>query len=374
MTATQEVHKTTQQICWGLLAAVQLLPLVISVPIGVQLIVNSTVVVVLGALKSVDVTKTSEGEEERLGRVNLKTEGEEDEHIGTKDALMFPLTASVSLFGLYILFSYVNKDLIKSLLKIYFSFIGMYTVGIYLAERFIERDDSLKVVTFYKNLGFTIPYFLKEPITITMRKADNYGFAIGFALAAAYCLTSHWLLNNLFGIAFTIGGIRLLKLTNFKTGLLMLWGLFIYDIFWVFKTDVMITVAKSVDGPILLKFPVDLAISKFSMLGLGDMIVPGAFVSLILKYDIDTYLTKFKTKISSDIKTPFFWTQIIFYFLSILITYIFMFVFNHPQPALLYLVPGATIAFLIPAFLQADYKSLSEYVAVEEGEGETKEK
>jgi minor histocompatibility antigen H13 len=30
----------------------------------------------------------------------------------------------------------------------------------------------------------------------------------------------------------------------------MLVGLFFYDIFWVFGTDVMVTVAKSFDGPI----------------------------------------------------------------------------------------------------------------------------
>jgi len=33
--------------------------------------------------------------------------------------------------------------------------------------------------------------------------------------------------------------------------MLMLWGLFFYDIFWVYGTDVMITVAKSIDAPML---------------------------------------------------------------------------------------------------------------------------
>ena len=32
----------------------------------------------------------------------------------------------------------------------------------------------------------------------------------------------------------------------------MLWGLFFYDIFWVFGTDVMVTVAKLADAPIKL--------------------------------------------------------------------------------------------------------------------------
>lgn len=39
---------------------------------------------------------------------------------------------------------------------------------------------------------------------------------------------------------------------------MLLAGLFIYDIFWVFATDVMTTVAKGIDAPLLLQFPQDI--------------------------------------------------------------------------------------------------------------------
>ena len=69
----------------------------------------------------------------------------------------------------------------------------------------------------------------------------------------------------------------------------MLWGLFFYDIFWVYGTDVMVTVAKSLDAPIKLMFPYNWNEDPplFSMLGLGDIVIPGVFVSLCLKYDLD---------------------------------------------------------------------------------------
>ncbi len=38
-------------------------------------------------------------------------------------------------------------------------------------------------------------------------------------------------------------------------GALLLTGLFFYDIFWVFGTPVMVSVAKSLDAPIKLLFP-----------------------------------------------------------------------------------------------------------------------
>lgn len=360
------LHPEVEKYSWMLLAGVQLLPCFAHVPIGVQLLLNSTLVVLLGTLKSVDVAKVSSKEDEgdsTLQRADTTPEGEKEETIKTKDALLFPITASCSLLVLYILFKWVSKSLVQGLLKVYFSYLGMYALGLFLAEKFIERDPSLDKVTYEKDFGFKIPYLMDEPLKIVMRKADNYGFAIGFALAAAYCLTSNWLLNNLFGITFSIGGIRLLKLGSMKIGFIMLWGLFLYDIFWVFKTDVMVTVAKNVDGPILLKFPVNLAENKFSMLGLGDMIIPGAFISLLLKFDVDNYCTAFPKGKISDIKTPFMWYNILFYFIGITTTYIFMVVFEHAQPALLYLVPAATIGFVIPALQRGKITDIFGYQA-----------
>lgn len=84
-------------------------------------------------------------------------------------------------------------------------------------------------------------------------------------------------------------GIETLSLPNFKVGYILMWGLFFYDIFWVFGTDVMVTVAKNIDAPIKLLFPIDMAAvpPTFSMLGLGDIVIPGVFVAMALKYDID---------------------------------------------------------------------------------------
>lgn len=57
-------------------------------------------------------------------------------------------------------------------------------------------------------------------------------------------------------------------------------GLFVYDVFWVFGTDVMVTVAKSFDAPIKLlfvrKFATEEAKAEHSLLGLGDIVIPGA--------------------------------------------------------------------------------------------------
>ena len=78
------------------------------------------------------------------------------------------------------------------------------------------------------------------------------------AVGACYLYNKHWLANNVIGLCFAIQGVEMLSLPNYKTGSMLLgkqqWvshnisknsgGLFFYDVFWVFGTDVMVTVAK----------------------------------------------------------------------------------------------------------------------------------
>jgi minor histocompatibility antigen H13 len=53
----------------------------------------------------------------------------------------------------------------------------------------------------------------------------------------------------------------------------------------------MVTVAKNIDLPLKLQFAYfekQGNVMKFSMLGLGDIVLPGMLLSLCIKYDIDS--------------------------------------------------------------------------------------
>ena len=50
-----------------------------------------------------------------------------------------------------------------------------------------------------------------------------------------------------------MNAIELISLDTVSVGCLLLGGLFLYDIFWVFGTDVMVTVAKGLEVPIKCK-------------------------------------------------------------------------------------------------------------------------
>ncbi len=108
-------------------------------------------------------------------------------------------------------------------------------------------------------------------------------------------------------------------------------GLFFYDIFWVFFTPVMVSVAKNFDAPIKLLFPrvMEVGATKrpFSMLGLGDIVIPGIFVALMLRYDVQ-----------NGMRTKYFQSCFGGYVLGILATLIVMNTFNVSPVLLVYRV------------------------------------
>lgn len=95
-----------------------------------------------------------------------------------------------------------------------------------------------------------LPAWLSEPLDCTASVAELAGALPGLALCAAYALSKPWLANNALGLCFSLQGVELISLGGARTGALLLAGLFVYDVFWVFCTPVMVSVAKNFDAPI----------------------------------------------------------------------------------------------------------------------------
>jgi minor histocompatibility antigen H13 len=66
-------------------------------------------------------------------------------------------------------------------------------------------------------------------------------------------LDKPWYITNILSFSFAVSSISVLKLDGFKAGGALLTGLFFYDIFWVFGTPVMVSVAKNLDAPIKVR-------------------------------------------------------------------------------------------------------------------------
>lgn len=271
-----------------------------------------------------------------------------------KDAMMFPVIASCALFGLYLFFKFFSKEHINLLLTVYFFFLGIIALSHLLSPVIVHLIPTAIP---------KIPYHLifqqgegnkkKYLINYKFSTHDIVCLIISTAIGVWYLLKKHWIANNMFGLAFAVNGVELLHLNKVVTGCILLCGLFFYDIFWVFGTNVMVTVAKSFEAPIKLVFPQDLLenglnASNFAMLGLGDIVIPGIFIALLLRFD-NSLNRKSKT---------YFYATFIAYFIGLLATIFVMHVFKHAQPALLYLVPACLGTPLLLALIKGDLKNM----------------
>lgn len=299
-----------------------------------------------------------------------------------QDAARFPIIGSMVLFSLFLAFKFLPKNLVNAVLAgayrvgwsaclptsasalpfhraffpsfhgaAYFVALGLValtaTAEPLLAPFFppslTRRSHSLRVPP--------IPLALPEGTEVTATRLELLVGAASGLFCAWYLGWRHWLANNVLGIAFSVQGIEHLSLGSVGVGVILLVGLFFYDIFWVFFTPVMVSVAKNFDAPIKLLFPRGSTDARghaeFSMLGLGDIVIPGIFLAIVLRYDAAHWR-----------KPRLFLSAMGGYVAGLAATIVVMNAFQHAQPALLYLVPAVLASTLGHAALVRRFGSL----------------
>lgn len=198
--------------------------------------------------------------------------------------------------------------------------------------------------------------------------------------------TQHYLLANLSATVMCFNALTFVKLDSFKTGGILLTGLFLYDIYFVFGTTVMVTVATSFEAPVKMVWPKEASttanpIPSFTMLGLGDIIVPGFFIALAFRYDYSKHLKQRSNSTSSfSFPKPYFYSCMVAYVLGLITTIAIMHNFKSAQPALLYLSPACIVSVLLCAWARGElgdlwsYKDHDEQDSKEDNEGKKADK
>lgn len=248
---------------------------------------------------------------------------------------------------------------------------------------------------------------------------DMIGLNIALLATIAYFVTGLPWLSNVLGTAFSYSAFTLMSPTSFAIGTGVLVGLFVYDIVMVFYTPYMVTVATKLDVPIKLIFT---GTGRSSMLGLGDIVVPGIFIALALRFDLWRYYekkikyvpTELTTEVSKEaseqtmtvtetqyraVKAPYidqqgqwgnrlwttrlsrpfsvsrdtpeteaaafpktyFYAAMAGYALGMVLTLIMLLVFKQGQPALLYLVPCVAGAVWLTGALRGELNLMWKY-------------
>ncbi|XP_055044945.1 minor histocompatibility antigen H13 isoform X3 [Misgurnus anguillicaudatus] len=260
-----------------------------------------------GALRSVGCSKT-------------KNASDMPETITSRDAARFPIIASCTLFGLYLFFKIFSQEYINLLLSMYFFVLGILALS-HTMSPFMNRVFPANLPNKQYQLLFT------QGSGEGKEEIVNYEFDTKDLI----CLV----------ISSVVG--------------------FWYILKKVFGTNVMVTVAKSFEAPIKLVFPQDLLekgldASNFAMLGLGDIVIPGIFIALLLRFDVS---------LKKNTRT-YFYTSFLAYIFGLGLTIFVMHTFKHAQPALLYLVPACVGFPVLVALIKGELTEMFSYESTDE--------
>uniref|UniRef100_A0A3Q3KXN4 Uncharacterized LOC113122441 n=1 Tax=Mastacembelus armatus TaxID=205130 RepID=A0A3Q3KXN4_9TELE len=187
----------------------------------------------------------------------------------------------------------------------------------------------------------------------------NWNFSVRSLILAAVCVTIAviwgvyrnedrwiWILQDLLGIAFCLNFIKTISLSNFKICVILLSLLLVYDVFFVFITPFFTKLPVVMRVPRFSAWAQNLCGMQFSILGYGDIIVPGLLVA---------YCSRFDVWINSC-KKIYFVSCCIAYLLGMIVTFVVMLLTGMGQPALLYLVPFTLITSAVVAGCRKEMK------------------
>ncbi|KAL3710959.1 hypothetical protein TMatcc_004756 [Talaromyces marneffei ATCC 18224] len=427
--------------------------------------------------KKSKVESDSEDEEEDEG----KDTGSKMEGLEPSDALMFPLMAGLTLGGLYLIIKWLkDPSILNKILSFYFSQMGLFFAGALLRDGLkvlrsyvfpstyssgdhqwkvdqskrivstVERQKSsdtttaverrsplpgfLGAISFpitIQNLFWDLRALAYQKVQLRIKALNSFKAKVRFdildvtAVVVALIAVTYfaffakpWWLTNLLGFSFCYGSLQVISPSTFTTGSLILASLFFYDIYFVFFTPLMVTVATKLDVPIKMVFPRPAGPNEdpnelsLAMLGLGDIVVPGMMIGLALRFDLFLYY-KYKSimlskkesategtemaiyqratggwgerfwTLSNPSKTlslqppypdaqsfpkPYFYASIIGYISGMVATLIAMQFSQHAQPALLYLVPGVLISLWSTAYFRNELDSMWSFSDIMEDE------
>lgn len=191
-----------------------------------------------------------------------------------------------------------------------------------------------------------------------------------------------WILQDVLGIAFCLNFMKTIALSNYKICVILLSLLLVYDVFFVFITpfltpngeSIMVQVALGPGAgggkgggdvvvpadptPTYEKLPVVMRIPRFSawaenmcemqfsILGYGDIIIPGLLVA---------YCHRFDVWIGSSNRI-YFISCAVAYTLGLVLTFVVMLLSRMGQPALLYLVPFTLLTSGLLAWKRKEFR------------------
>ncbi|XP_047493963.1 signal peptide peptidase-like 3 isoform X2 [Penaeus chinensis] len=350
----------------------------------------SILLIVYGSFRSLNLEQEArerESEKERNKLLGIATPASSNDNtnifstdVQTLDmmqALCLPVGASVSLLIMFFFFD--SMQMLFAVCTAIIATVALAFLLLPMCQYIIRPCSDNKKISFGVCGRFT--------------GAEIMAFCLSVSIVCIWVMTGHWLLMDAMGMGLCVAFIAFVRLPSLKVSTLLLTGLLVYDVFWVFfssyvfNANVMVKVAtRPAENPVgvmarklhlgsvgreapklslpgKLVFPSMHNTGHFSMLGLGDIVMPGLLLCFVLRYDAykKAQLLSAEAGVpppSNLNKISYFHCSLIGYFLGLLTATVSSEVFKAAQPALLYLVPFTLLPLLTMAYLKGDLRRM----------------
>ncbi|KZT29203.1 hypothetical protein NEOLEDRAFT_1128801, partial [Neolentinus lepideus HHB14362 ss-1] len=198
----------------------------------------ATVSIYAGSFGSLPSKRTKTGESE--------DSDDEDadivERLSSEDAWMFPVVGSIVLFGLYLVVRYLGKEWINWLLGWYFAVAGVGSVWQALTALARMALGAARWKSFDK-ISFQLSKGPTALLALSLRTPALLLLPPSFVPSLLYTFLPYFrksaVVSDVLALSFSYNALTLLKLDSFRTGCILLAGLFVYDVWWVFGTEVV---------------------------------------------------------------------------------------------------------------------------------------
>jgi len=323
-------------------------------------------IILYGSRRALEIEERLK-EDESSGK-NKDTSKDDIFTIDSRQAVFFPLGASCSLLCFFFFFS---------LLQFFFLILVSVMSVVTLSFVLLPACSRLPSLCFSPTLKINMCCFGR------VSSSESLSVVVSLAVVVVWALTGNWVLMDVIGVAFCVTMIAYIRLPSLKVATYLLVGLLFYDIFWVFISEyifaenVMVKVATqpaynpvnyvskklhverffhvptTLSMPAKLVFPSYRHPGRFSMLGLGDIVLPGICLCFVLRFD---GLKKNEGRYTSNV--TYFPLSMFGYFIGLLMATTASEVFMVAQPALLYLVPCILVPLVTKAYWRSDLRGM----------------
>ena len=103
-------------------------------------------------------------------------------------------------------------------------------MGVYLVKNTLSKDRYSS----FSKYRFNLTKNAEDFFSFTFTSLHVFFALLATVLCAFHLYTNNWVAANFIALSFSFNVISLLRIDSFKTGIILLSGLFVYDIYWVF--------------------------------------------------------------------------------------------------------------------------------------------